>query len=83
MTYLISHVTSLNNIYEWSYKLPRSRKPVRCTGKLLKSKLIILIHFTYFVEGQGLATIYYMAAYKTIHIYYLKKSHDLLNRSCN
>jgi hypothetical protein len=24
MTYLISHVTSLNNTYGWSYKLPRS-----------------------------------------------------------
>ena len=24
MTYLMSHVTSLNNICEWSYKLPRS-----------------------------------------------------------
>ena len=24
MTYLISHVTSLNNTCEWSYKLPRN-----------------------------------------------------------
>ncbi len=24
ITYLMSHVTSLNNIYRWSYKLPRS-----------------------------------------------------------
>jgi hypothetical protein len=31
-------------------------KPVRCTGKLLKIKYkLILIHFTSFVEGQGLA----------------------------
>jgi hypothetical protein len=28
-------------------------------------------------------TTYYVAAYKTIHMYYLKKSHDLLNRSCD
>ena len=34
-----------------------SRKPMRCTGKLLKIKSkLILIHFTSFVEGQGLAT---------------------------
>ena len=25
MTYLMSHVTCLNNIYEWSYELPRNR----------------------------------------------------------
>ena len=28
-------------------------------------------------------TIHCMAAYKTIHMYYLKKSHDSLNRSCD
>ena len=29
------------------------------------------------------AKIYYVTAYKTIHIYYLKKSHKSLNRSCD
>jgi hypothetical protein len=38
------------------------------------------------IKGQGLvcsqfATTYYVTAYKTIHMYYLKKSHDSLNRS--
>ena len=34
-----------------------SRKPVRCTGKLLKIKSkLILILFTFFIKGQGLAT---------------------------
>ena len=34
------------------------------------------------VCNQFVAT-YYVAAYKTIHMYYLKKSHDLLNESCD
>ena len=65
---------------------------MRCTGKLLKVKSkLILIPFTSFVEGQDLAInqfvvrllaiTHYVAAYKTVKIYYLKKSHDLLNRS--
>ena len=29
------------------------------------------------------ATTHYMAAYKTIDIYYLKKPYDSLNRSCD
>ena len=39
-----------------------SRKPMRCTGKLLKVKCkLILIPFTSFVEGQGLATNQFVA----------------------
>ena len=35
---------------------------MRCTGKLLKVKSkLILIHFTFFVEGQGLATNQFVA----------------------
>ena len=29
------------------------------------------------------STTHYVAAYKTIHMYYLRKSHDSLNRSCD
>ena len=39
-----------------------SRKPVRCTGKLLKIKSkLILILFTSFVEGQDLTTNQFVA----------------------
>jgi hypothetical protein len=39
-----------------------SRKPMRCTGKLLKIKSkLISIPFTSFVEGQGLATNQFVA----------------------
>ena len=39
--------------------------------------------YNIFNKGEGLATnqfvtTHYVAAYKTIHIYYLKKSHDSL-----
>ena len=38
------------------------RKPMRCTGKLLKIKSkLISIPFTSFVKGQGLATNQYVA----------------------
>ena len=30
-----------------------------------------------------LSTAHYMTSHKTIYMYYLNKSHDLLNRSCN
>jgi hypothetical protein len=47
------------SIYIYIYT---SRKPMRCTGKLLKIKSkLILIHFTFFVEGQGLATNQFVA----------------------
>ena len=41
---------------------PTSRKPVRCTGKLLKIKFkLVLIPFTSFVKRQGLATNQFVA----------------------
>ncbi len=39
--------------------------------------------FDYKQIYNSFATIHYMTVYKTIHIYYLNKSHDLLNRSCD
>ena len=47
-----------------------------------------------YIKGQSLAikdkpvcshfpTIHYMSAYKTIHMYYLKNSHNLLNKPCD
>ena len=42
--------------------------------------LIKIIKRTRFVCSP-FATTHYVTAYKTIHIYYLKKSHDSLNRS--
>ena len=39
-----------------------------------------------FLMGQvcsPFATNHYVAAYKIMHMYYLKKSHDSLNRSCD
>jgi hypothetical protein len=48
-----------SNIYIYIYT---SRKPVRCTEKLLKIKSkLILIPFTSFVEGQGLVTNQFVA----------------------
>ncbi len=48
------------------------------TGVLLK-----IIRFGYKPICSSFATTYYVTTYKTIHMYYLKKSHDSLNRSCN
>ena len=48
----------------------------RCT-------IINRTRFGYKLVCSQFVTIHYVAAYKTIHMYYLKKSHDSLNRSCN
>ena len=39
--------------------------------------------FSYKPVCNPFAITHYVAAYKTIYMYYLKKSHDLLNRSCD
>ena len=45
------------SVLYYSIYIYTSRKPMRCTGKLLKIKSkLFLIHFTSFVEGQDLAT---------------------------
>ena len=52
-----SDVASLERKLKLHLLVYTSRKPVRCTGKLLKIKSkLILIPFTSFVEGQGLTT---------------------------
>ena len=48
------------------------------------SKYIILrTRFDYKSVCSWFATTHYVAPYKTIYMYYLKKSHDSLNRSCD
>jgi hypothetical protein len=50
------------SVLYYSIYIYTSRKPMRSTGKLLKIKSkLILIHFTSFVEGQGLATNQFVA----------------------
>ena len=44
-----------------------------------KSKIM----FGYKLVCSMFTTIHYVAAYKTVHMYYLKKSHDLLNKLCD
>ena len=41
------------------------------------------IRFGYILICNPFTTTYYVAAYKTIHMYYLKKSHDSLNKLCD
>ena len=42
--------------------------------------IVIWTKFGYKPVCSQFATTYYVAASKIIHMYYLKKSHDLLNR---
>ena len=49
----------------------------RC--KFITTLFIIRTWFGY----KLFATTHYVVAYKTIHMYYLNMSHDLLNRSCD
>jgi hypothetical protein len=44
---------------------------------------IIKTWFSYKQVYSQFATTHYVVAYKTIHMYYLKMSHDSLNRSCD
>ena len=39
--------------------------------------------FDYKLVCNQFVTTHYVAVYKTINVYYLKKSHDSLNRSCD
>jgi hypothetical protein len=41
------------------------------------------IRLGYKLVCNSFVTIHYVVAYETIHMYYLKKLHDSLNRSCD
>ena len=57
-----SDVASLGRKLKLHLLIYTSRKPVQCTGKLLKIKSkLILIPFTSFVEGQDLTTNQFVA----------------------
>ncbi len=43
----------------------------------------VRIRFGYKPVCNQFITIYYVTAYKTIYVYYFKKSHNLLNKSYN
>ena len=55
-----------------------------CVGEQRKTRRILFVmrYRTWFVCSQ-FATTHYVTGYKTIHMYYLKKSHDSLNRPCD
>ena len=48
-----------------------------------KEKFTNKTRFDYKPVCSQFAITHYVAVYKTIHMYYLKKSHDSLNRSCD
>ena len=45
--------------------------------------IILWTRFDYKPVCNPFAITHYVVIYKTIHMYYLKKSHDLLNKSCD
>ena len=61
--------------------VPLKVKKFSDNGETLNEFFYDLNFVIVYIYCSWFATIYYVVAYKTINMYYLKKSHDLLNRS--
>ena len=62
------------------FKKKKKKKIKQATHFVTKKKKT---RFGYKLVRCQFTTTHYVAAYKTIDIYYLKKSYDSLNRSCD